>query len=86
MHPERDEEVVHPEACERGCQLFHQHVFGDRNVSLMSGAFAASPFRLRDTEHREGAFFVFPDLSIRMEGYYRFKFVLYEIVLYVGGV
>jgi hypothetical protein len=27
-----------------------------------------------------GAFFVFPDLSIRTEGLYRVKFVLYEIL------
>ena len=60
------------------------HVLKDQSVNTraMTGSIVSSLYRLKDCEHenREGRFFVFPDLSVRMEGRFRLKFTLFEIV------
>ncbi|KAJ3090800.1 hypothetical protein HK102_002620 [Quaeritorhiza haematococci] len=52
----------------------------DGSTRTTAGSTVSPLYRLKDAEYREGAFFVFPDLSIRMEGRYRLKFTLFEIV------
>ena len=44
----------------------------------------SSLYHLKDSENRgeDAAFFVFPDLSVRMEGSYRLKLSLFEVVGY----
>ncbi|KAL4206316.1 hypothetical protein CU097_010366 [Rhizopus azygosporus] len=44
-----------------------------------AGSIAQSLHKLRDTDNREGAFFVFSDISIRIEGVFRLKFTLFQI-------
>ncbi|KAI8913635.1 velvet factor-domain-containing protein [Gorgonomyces haynaldii] len=56
------------------------HLLRDGKTRSTAGSIVSSLFRLKDTSQQEGAFFVFPDLSIRMEGVYRLKFSLFEIV------
>jgi len=43
-----------------------------------AGSAVSSLYRLTDIDNTDGAFFVFPDLSVRTEGYYRLRFSLYE--------
>jgi hypothetical protein len=37
-------------------------------------------YYLKDVNHRDAAFFVFPDLGVRKEGQYKLKLTLFEIV------
>ena len=50
-----------------------------------AGSVVSSLYHLKDSENRgeDAAFFVFPDLSVRMEGSYRLKLSLFEVVGYV---
>jgi hypothetical protein len=45
----------------------------DGRTKSTSGSVVSSLYRLKDTSGKDGAFFVFPDLSVRMEGRYRLK-------------
>ncbi|KAI8393842.1 velvet factor-domain-containing protein [Radiomyces spectabilis] len=45
-----------------------------------AGALVQSLHKLKDVDNRDGAFFVFPDISVRLEGFYKLKFTLFEIV------
>ncbi|ORX80294.1 hypothetical protein K493DRAFT_191253, partial [Basidiobolus meristosporus CBS 931.73] len=45
-----------------------------------TGSLVSSLYHLKDVNNSDGGFFVFPDLSVRMEGRYRLKFTLFEIV------
>lgn len=47
---------------------------------ILAGSIASSLYRLKDNHNIHGGFFVFPDISVRVEGRYRLKFTLYEIV------
>ncbi|KAL1918761.1 uncharacterized protein VTP21DRAFT_2783 [Calcarisporiella thermophila] len=64
--------------------LMHPTV--DREISFVNGtrvtagATAQSLFKYKDTDGSEGGFFIFPDISVRSEGRFRLKFVLYEIL------
>ncbi|KAI9271359.1 velvet factor-domain-containing protein [Sporodiniella umbellata] len=44
-----------------------------------AGTISQSLHKLRDTDNREGAFFVFSDISIRIEGAFSLKFTLFQI-------
>jgi len=55
------------------------HVLKDAKTRATTGSVVSSLYRLKDLDHSDAAFFVFPDLSIRIEGAYRIKFTLYEI-------
>jgi hypothetical protein len=44
----------------------------------LTGSLASSIHRLRDTVGVEGGFFVFGDLSVKLEGRFRLRFTLYE--------
>lgn len=52
----------------------------ERQARTMTGSIVSSLAHLKDIDGTEGAFFVFPDLSVRCEGVYRLKFSLFEIV------
>lgn len=56
------------------------HLLRDGKTRSTTGSIVSSLYRLKDLNGQEGAFFVFPDLSIRMEGSYRLKFSLFEII------
>jgi hypothetical protein len=48
------------------------------NTSL-AGTLVSSLHRLKDVDNTEGGFFVFGDLSVKLEGDYRLQFTLYEV-------
>ncbi|ORX45658.1 hypothetical protein DM01DRAFT_336731, partial [Hesseltinella vesiculosa] len=50
------------------------------NQALLSGQTVSSMYKLKDITDEDGGFFCFGDLSIRVEGEYRLKFTLFEIV------
>ncbi|KAJ3092321.1 hypothetical protein HK100_006966, partial [Physocladia obscura] len=56
------------------------HILHDGKTRSTTGSIVSSLYRLRDLDNKDGAFFVFPDLSVRMEGSYRLKFSLFEII------
>ncbi|KAJ3068049.1 hypothetical protein HK102_007273, partial [Quaeritorhiza haematococci] len=56
------------------------HLLRDGKTRSTTGSIVSSLYRLKDNNNKDGAFFVFPDLSVRMEGSYRLKFSLFEIV------
>lgn len=55
------------------------YVMNDRRTPVMSGSVASSLFCLKDIDDSIGGFFVFSDLSVKVEGTFRLKFKLYEI-------
>ena len=59
-------------------QLRHQ----GGKTRCTAGSVVSSLYHLKDSENRgeDAAFFVFPDLSVRMEGSYRLKLSLFEVV------
>ena len=61
-------------------QLRHQ----GGKTRCTAGSVVSSLYHLKDSENRgeDAAFFVFPDLSVRMEGSYRLKLSLFEVVGY----
>jgi hypothetical protein len=52
------------------------HLLRDGKTRSTAGSIVSSLYHLRDTEGVEGAFFIFPDFSVRMEGTYRLKVFL----------
>ncbi|ORY02696.1 hypothetical protein K493DRAFT_194001, partial [Basidiobolus meristosporus CBS 931.73] len=46
----------------------------------LAGTLVSSLYKLRDIDQSENGFFVFPDISVRLEGRFRLRFNLYEIV------
>ncbi|KAJ2710419.1 hypothetical protein H4S00_006364, partial [Coemansia sp. D1744] len=55
------------------------NTLSDKKARTMTGSVVASLAHLKDIDGNDGAFFVFPDLSVRCEGVYRLKFSLFEI-------
>lgn len=47
--------------------------------TALAGTLVSSLHRLKDTDNADGAFFVFGDLSIKIEGTFRLQFNLYEM-------
>ncbi|CAO3592313.1 unnamed protein product [Absidia cylindrospora] len=45
-----------------------------------AGTLVQSLYKLKDIDNNDGGFFVFADISVRLEGNYRLKFTLFEIV------
>ncbi|KAK9767889.1 hypothetical protein K7432_001913 [Basidiobolus ranarum] len=45
----------------------------------LTGTTVSSLFKLKDIDNSDGGFFVFPDISVRLEGRFRLRFSLYEI-------
>ncbi|KAI1003109.1 hypothetical protein K3495_g5094 [Podosphaera aphanis] len=56
----------------------HNQPPGTLGASL-TGTVVSSLHRLKDTDNQDGGFFVWGDLSVKVEGNYRFRFVLAEI-------
>lgn len=53
---------------------------GDEVVEgSLAGGFVSSLQRLRDLNNKPGAFFVFGDISVKMEGIFRLRFTLHEV-------
>ncbi|BFZ60542.1 hypothetical protein YB2330_001579 [Saitoella coloradoensis] len=46
----------------------------------LAGTVVSSLHRLKDVDNSDGGFFVFGDLSVKLEGEYRLKFTLFELV------
>lgn len=59
------------------------HLLKDGKTRYTLGSTVSSLFQLKDEDKTDAGFFVFPDLSVRVEGEYRLKLDLYEIVGYV---
>jgi hypothetical protein len=51
---------------------------------LLEGSTVSSCYLLSDLYGNRGAYFVFEDLSVKMDGTYRIQFVLSELQEYVG--
>nr|ARH19412.1 VosA [Curvularia lunata] len=45
----------------------------------MAGTLVSSLHRLKDVDNKDGAFFIFGDISIKVQGWYRLRFTLYEL-------
>ncbi|KAI8328557.1 velvet factor-domain-containing protein [Chlamydoabsidia padenii] len=56
------------------------HLLRDGKTRSTTGSVVSSLYHLKDTNNTDAGFFVFPDLSVRMEGKYRLKFSLFEII------
>ncbi|KAI8343393.1 velvet factor-domain-containing protein [Chlamydoabsidia padenii] len=50
-----------------------------KNAKTIAGTTVQSLHRLRDHDN-EGCFFIFADVSIRMEGFFKLRFTLFEII------
>ncbi|PIA14014.1 hypothetical protein COEREDRAFT_23566, partial [Coemansia reversa NRRL 1564] len=55
------------------------HHIKESKVSAMAGTMVSPLHTLRDMADTQGAYFVFSDLSVRMEGSFRLRFDLFEI-------
>jgi hypothetical protein len=53
------------------------HLLKDGKTRSTTGSIVSSLYHLKDLDDKEGAFFVFSDLSVRMEGNYRLKVFFY---------
>ncbi|KAF7722630.1 hypothetical protein EC973_002902 [Apophysomyces ossiformis] len=51
------------------------------NHNVLSGQTVSSMYKLKDIDNRDGGFFVFGDVSVKLEGQFRLKFCLFEITL-----
>ncbi len=53
----------------------------DHNVkeNALIGTIVSSLYSLKDTDNNQGGFFVFGDLSVKIEGWFKLEFSLYEI-------
>ena len=60
------------------------HLLKDGRTRYTLGSTVSSLFQLKDEDKSDAGFFVFPDLSVRVEGDYRLKLDLYEIVAWVS--
>ncbi|CDH57921.1 developmental regulator [Lichtheimia corymbifera JMRC:FSU:9682] len=54
--------------------------FTNQATPSTAGAVVQSLHKLRDTENKEGGYFIFDDISVRQEGHFKFKFSLFRIV------
>lgn len=51
----------------------------DTTIRSATGCMVSSLNHLKDLNDESGAFFVFPDISVRVDGVYRFRMTLFEI-------
>ncbi|KAI9032876.1 velvet factor [Phycomyces nitens] len=49
------------------------------NHNALSGQAVSSLYKLKDIDNHDGGFFIFGDLSVKVEGRFRLKFTLFEI-------
>lgn len=64
--------IVHPKTLEEPTQA--------NGNKATAGTIVQSLYRLKDVDNSDGGFFIFPDMSVRIEGQFRIKFTLFEIV------
>ncbi|KAH8697632.1 velvet factor-domain-containing protein [Talaromyces proteolyticus] len=68
------------------CSLYHatedHPVHYNQPSTALAGTLVSSLHRLKDTDNADGGFFVFGDLSIKIEGEYRLQFTLFEMQKY----
>lgn len=67
--------IVHAENPDTTCPL--------PTKEYLSGATVSSLYRLRDIDNTDGGFFVFGDLAVKKQGYFRLYFSLFEMIEYV---
>ncbi|KAI9280669.1 velvet factor [Sporodiniella umbellata] len=48
-------------------------------INTLSGQTTSSMYKLKDINNQDGGFFVFGDLSVKLEGEFRLKFCMFEI-------
>ena len=53
---------------------------GDLTDTPLVGSLVSSLHRLKDVDNQDGGFFVFGDISVKIEGSFRLKFTLFEIL------
>lgn len=46
--------------------------------NALAGTLVSSLHRLKDTDNKDGAFFIFGDVSVKLEGFFKLQFNLYE--------
>lgn len=56
------------------------HLLSDGKTRYTTGSCVSCLYHLKDIDQSEQGFFVFPDLSIRVEGRYRLKLCLFETI------
>jgi hypothetical protein len=56
------------------------HLLHDGKTRYTTGSCVSCLYHLKDVDGSEQGFFVFPDLSIRVEGRYRLKLCLFETI------
>lgn len=49
-------------------------------ANSLAGTTVSSLYRLKDVDNSDGGFFVFGDISVKIEGFFKLKFSLFEIV------
>jgi hypothetical protein len=47
--------------------------------NALAGSLVSSLHKLKDTDNSDGGFFVFGDLSVKLEGFFKLQFTLFEI-------
>ncbi|KAF8937745.1 velvet factor-domain-containing protein [Dissophora ornata] len=66
------------------CNLVHANDPSGEIVSpahrALAGTVVSSLNRLKDVDNSDGGFFVFGDMSVRIEGHFRLRFTLFELV------
>lgn len=66
------------------CSLLHNdQTYASAHESLvksgLSGTLVSSIHRLKDNNNKDGGYFIFGDVSVKLEGTYRLQFTLFEI-------
>ncbi|KAI8802420.1 hypothetical protein BJ742DRAFT_833017 [Cladochytrium replicatum] len=56
------------------------YVVKGKSLRAITGTIASSLYGLKDTDSSYRGFFLFPELSIRVEGRYSLRFTLFEII------
>ncbi|OAG11883.1 uncharacterized protein CC84DRAFT_1068987, partial [Paraphaeosphaeria sporulosa] len=52
---------------------------GDHGASNLYGGLCSSLHRLKDVDNKDGAFFIFGDISVKLTGTFRLHFSLYDL-------
>ncbi|OJD40524.1 velvet factor [Diplodia corticola] len=63
--------------------LWHPEEDEANPEKALSGTICSSLHRLKDVDNKDGAFFVFGDISIKLQGEHRLRFSLFDIHKYV---
>eukprot|EP00158_Paraphelidium_tribonemae_P006256 Partr_v1_DN27750_c2_g1_i7_m67791 putative Velvet factor len=58
---------------------YHERMLGADEVQLLMGSLVSSVYTLADLDGHQGNYFIFPDLSVRIEGEYKLRFSIMNI-------